>query len=306
MNENELLTVIKKIVGQPAGQVVTGIGDDAAVIKWTKTSYLLVTCDALVEGVHFISGELTWEQVGRKALAVNLSDIAAMAGLPLYATVSLGLPAPDKKLTTALYRGLSQLARTYQVAIIGGNLSHSARFFVDITVLGRVEKKRLVLRSGGTPGDKLFVTGTLGGSRHTHHFSFEPRIRLARRLTSLLPVKAMMDLSDGLGADLPRLAEASRTGFRLFADRVPISPRLLSSKTTRRSPLWHALNDGEDYELLFAVPEKYFTRVPHSVAGVPVTFIGELTDGEKVLIVSGKKITFPAAGFDHFCQASKK
>ncbi|HPP11324.1 MAG TPA: thiamine-phosphate kinase, partial [bacterium] len=206
----------------------------------------------------------------------------------------------DRKRVQALYRGMNQLAKSYRVAIIGGNLTCAPRVFVDITVLGQVEKKRVVLRSGGSPGDRLFVTGTLGGSRFGHHFSFEPRIGLARRLTSLVPVKAMMDLSDGLGADLPRLAEASRTGFRLFADRLPISPHLLSSKTSSQGALWHALNDGEDYELLFAVPEKYCHRVPRSVTGVPVTFIGELTDGEKVLIASGKRMAFPTGGFDHF------
>ncbi len=305
MNEEKILRRIRKILGPHEKSVVVGIGDDAAVVKWTKKYYLLISCDALVEGTHFLPGEISWEQAGRKALAVNLSDIAAMAGWPLYATVSLGLPRTKTGVITSVYRGLRKLARDFPVSIIGGNLCSSDRFFIDITVIGRVEKNRLVLRSGGSPGDRIFVTGYLGGSRYGHHFSFEPRVKLARKLTRLVPVTAMMDISDGLAADLPRLASASRTGFLLYLNNLPASPELSRHNITGNSAITRILNEGEDYELLFTVPEKKAFLVPGSIDGVPITCIGELTPPGRMILSSGEKFPFTTGGFDHFSSSRK-
>ncbi|MCM8768463.1 MAG: thiamine-phosphate kinase [Candidatus Omnitrophica bacterium] len=306
MNENQLIEKIRQIVGPTGKKVVAGIGDDAAVVKWTRKKYLLVSCDTVMEGVHFLPGKITWQQVGRKSLAVSLSDIAAMSGLPLYAIISLGLPTGDRKLVAELYQGINQLAKKYKVSLIGGNLTYSPKVFIDITVLGQVEKKLLVLRSGGSPGDKLFVTGTLGGTQDNHHFTFEPRIKLARRLTSSVPVKAMMDISDGLAQDLPRLASACRTGFFLYLDQLPFSSALLSLSRSKREAIWHALTDGEDYELLFAVSRNQAHRVPSRVGDVRITLIGELTPGETAMVTGGRKLAFTPAGFDHFRRSAEK
>ncbi len=226
--------------------VVVGPGDDAAVIIGSKGRYGLLTVDMLVESVHFRKRE-DLKKVGYKAVAVSVSDIAAMGGEPRFALVSVGLPRKDPaRRAQALFAGLGQCARRYGVSIIGGDINRSNRLVIDVFMVGEVEKKNLVLRSGAKDGDTIFVSGPLGGSlKSGRHLRFIPRVAEARFLVKHFNVHAMMDLSDGLSMDLSRLCEASRLGAEIFEEDIP---RSAGVKTTAE-----ALGDGEDYELLFTL-----------------------------------------------------
>ncbi|MEO5721273.1 MAG: thiamine-phosphate kinase [Chthoniobacterales bacterium] len=226
--------------------VVSGAGDDCAVVRLPGAKeLLLLKTDCVVEGVHF-TAEAKASAVGWKAMARPLSDFAAMAGVPQFALVTLIAPASTTVgWTTELYRGLAKAARAFEVAIVGGETSSTrGPIAISVSLTGVVEKDRWVSRSGGKAGDELFVTGRLGGSRGGRHLRFRPRIEEARWLTANFRVHAMMDLSDGLGADLPRLARASGVGFEVQEESLP---------RTRGCTVAQAVSDGEDYELLFAV-----------------------------------------------------
>ena len=220
------------------------IGDDCAVLPCGKPGHrLLYTCDPVVEGVHFLPTTPA-RLVGWKAMARNLSDIAAMSGQPRWAVVSLGLRATTPvRYVRDLYAGMTAVARPFGCEIVGGDTTHvRGEQFVVIALLGEVEQRRLTLRSGARPGDRVFVTGKLGGSRAGKHLRFTPRIREARWLTDHCQIHAMLDISDGLASDLHRLAESSRVGIDLVSQQVP-----------RTGSLHAALTDGEDFELLFTV-----------------------------------------------------
>lgn len=226
--------------------VVAGAGDDCAVVRLRgEKNLLLLKTDCVVEGVHFRANAKA-SAVGWKALARPLSDFAAMAGVPQFALVTLLAPAGTKVAwTKELYRGLAKAARAFEVAIVGGETSSTTGpVAISVSVTGVVERKRWISRSGGKAGDRLFVTGRLGGCLRGRHLRFIPRLKEARWLTENFCVHAMMDLSDGLGADLPRLARASRLGFAVVEEDIP---------RTRGCTVKQAISDGEDYELLFAV-----------------------------------------------------
>ncbi|MGE5279565.1 MAG: thiamine-phosphate kinase [Deltaproteobacteria bacterium] len=226
--------------------VVMGIGDDAAVLERDKRSYWLLTADMLVASVHFREDEDP-RRIGYKALAVSVSDIAAMGGEPRYALVSVGIP-PSRAERTAggLMEGLARAARAFKVDIIGGDTVRSRRLVIDVSMVGVVERRCLVLRSGGRPGDVLFVSGPLGGAGRGRHLDFVPRLEAARFLVKNFKVHAMMDLSDGLAQDLERLTRSSRCGAVLTASDIPVHPQGRGLRS--------ALYDGEDFELLFAMP----------------------------------------------------
>ncbi|MEP6955261.1 MAG: thiamine-phosphate kinase [Chthoniobacterales bacterium] len=231
--------------------VVAGAGDDCAVAKFGggENSLLLLKTDCVVEGVHFESGARA-AAVGWKAMARPLSDFAAMAGVPQFALVTLlAPPTTSGAWVMGVYRGLTKAARAFDVAIVGGETSGTdGPVVISVSLTGVVEAKRWISRRGGKAGDALFVTGRLGGSIRGKHLRFMPRIREAGWLAQNFAVHAMMDLSDGLGADLPRLAAASRVGFELDEAAIP---------RTRGCSLAQAISDGEDYELLFALaPEE--------------------------------------------------
>ena len=240
--------LLRRLVAQlPRNRdVVAGAGDDCAVVRLgSRDELLLLKTDCVVEEVHFTAAGKP-AAVGWKAMARPLSDFAAMSGVPRFALVTLIAP-PNRSVSwvAGLYRGLSRAARLFDVAIVGGETSRTeGPVTVSVSVAGLVEKNRCVLRSGGRAGDHLFVTGRLGGSLGGRHLRFTPRIREARWLTQHFKVHAMMDLSDGLGADLPRLADASRAGFELDEQALP---------RHRGASLSSAVSDGEDYELLFSV-----------------------------------------------------
>ena len=253
-----------------------GLGDDAAVLALAGRSNVVVTTDLLSDGVDFrlADKDLDPQRVGRKALAVNLSDLAAMAAKPLAAVISIALPRRTGsdaalRLAISLYEGLLPLAEEFDVAIAGGDTNtHDGPLVICVTALGEVTERGPLTRSAGRPGDKLLVTGKLGGSLLGHHLDFTPRIREALLLHERYQLHAGMDISDGLALDLSRLATESGCGAVIHVDRLPISDaahelaRLESPQLTRigfpmnaaKDAMWRALGDGEDYELLLAAP----------------------------------------------------
>ncbi|MDD5255773.1 MAG: thiamine-phosphate kinase [Candidatus Omnitrophica bacterium] len=233
--------------------VKKGIGDDCAVIDFHAGRYLLLTCDMLLEGVDFRRGE-DLRLVGRKALGCSISDIAACGGKPRYALVSLGLP-PGFRTRDAdrLYKGIAALASQFGVNIVGGDTSRSSRLIIDVSMLGIVEKKRLVLRNGARPGDIIFVSGALGGSIRGKHLTFKPRVSEARFLVEHYKVNAMIDISDGLLQDLDHILTQSRAGACIFKELIPRAPEAKSFR--------EAACMGEDFELLFTMGRREAERL---------------------------------------------
>lgn len=231
--------------------VVIGAGDDCAVIKTSdKKKFQLLKTDSVVEGVHYLSSDSPIA-VGYKAMARAMSDIAAMGGTPHHALVTL-IINPSSKLSyiKSLYKGLSKAAALYEISIVGGETAtagKNSKNSITISLTGSVQKNQCCYRSKGKPGHKLYVTGKMGGSIKGKHLKFTPRIKEARWLASKFTPSAMMDLSDGLASDLPKLARASHCGYEIDVESIPRS---------RGSSIKEALNDGEDYELLFAISPK--------------------------------------------------
>jgi thiamine-monophosphate kinase len=283
-------------------RVVVGPGDDTAVLALTPHAPCLVTTDMLLDGSCFILAEAGPKLVGRKAMAVNLSDIAAMAGRPVAAVVSVGLPRQGgRALAEELYRGLREVADAFDTPIVGGDTnSWQGPLAISVTLIGEPTGSGAVLRSGGKIGDWLFVTGPLGGSIRGKHLSFQPRVREAMRLHELVHLHAMIDISDGLAADLQHICKESRCGAVLRAEAIPISDdaRLMSDA---RSPLDHALGDGEDFELLFAVSpgdgEQLLRDQP--IAGVQLFHMGELVGDGLWLEAAGHRKPLAPTGYVH-------
>ncbi|MBM3246216.1 MAG: thiamine-phosphate kinase [Candidatus Omnitrophica bacterium] len=293
LGEFGLINRFKKSVKLDSS-VKKGTGDDCAVIKFNKDSYLLFTCDMLIEGMDFTRRDNPY-LVGRKAIAVSLSDIAACAGLPRYCLVALGLPRKTS-LTFAdkLFKGMRDLAGRYKVNIAGGDLSRAGRLTIDVSMLGKVEKKLLVLRSGAKKGDIIFVSGKLGGSIRGRHLSFIPRVKEARFLVKNFKVNAMIDISDGLLQDLGHILEESRVGAALYEDLIPLSAEARN--------LGEALYMGEDFELLFTLAPKQAKRL---IAAKTPNFkpIGEITrqaDRLRIIDNRGREKVIQPRGFRHF------
>lgn len=262
----------------PHPQLRLGIGDDAAVLTGWNSSDLVVTTDALSDRVDFRLSHIEPEQVGHKALAVNLSDLAAMAAEPVAAVVSLVLPRDGAlDLAVAIYRGMLPLAEQFAVAIAGGDTNTwDGPLVVSVTALGRTTDRGPLVRSGARSGDVLLVTGAFGGSILGRHLAVEPRVREALALHAKYDLHAGMDVSDGLALDASRLAEASGCGAEFDLTAIPISAdarRLAAS--TDRTPLDHALGDGEDFELLLAAPPDVAAAILRDQPlGVAVTAVG--------------------------------
>jgi thiamine-monophosphate kinase len=245
LGEDRLVAALTKGLTLDAN-VLVGAGDDCAVIGRPRDArWQLLKTDAVVEGVHFLATDDP-QRVGWKALCRAISDIAAMGGVPAHALITLATPSTTQVArVAALYIGLRKAARKYGLSIVGGETSRSpGPLFLSIALTGWVERKYCVLRSGGRAGDMLYVTGRLGGSLAGKHLDFHPRVEEARWLVSHFKPRAMMDLSDGLAADLPRLAAASRCGYVVDEERLPLN---------RGSTRVQAMTDGEDFELLFAL-----------------------------------------------------
>jgi thiamine-monophosphate kinase len=263
--------------------IAVSIGDDAAVyaphlLEDGSPAAQVVTTDLLCEGVHFVWSETSPAAVGRKALAVNLSDMAAMAAVPRAAVVALLWPRERPvALAEALCRGMVELAERHGVTIIGGDTNRwSGPLVISAAVIGEATRHGVLRRDGACPGDAILVTGRLGGSLAGHHLTFEPRVTEALHLQAHYRLHAGMDISDGLSLDLQRLLEASGVGAELNLAAIPISDaaRLLSLQSGR-SPLEHALGDGEDFELLLTLPEDEAERLlREQPLTIPLTRVG--------------------------------
>ncbi|HEV2207886.1 MAG TPA: thiamine-phosphate kinase [Verrucomicrobiae bacterium] len=308
MNEFELIGRLTRSL--PTNKsVVVGPGDDCAVLDvGLEDRFLLFKTDAVVEGVHF-TNTTTPVQVGHKALARCLSDIAAMAGVPTAAVVTLALPREfSHQWVEAMYTGMNQLARRHEVAIVGGETTtNPERTLVSVALVGWVERGKAVLRSGAEPGDAIFVTGELGGSLSGKHLEFEPRLAEARWLTQHFSIHAMLDLSDGLAGDLPHVLSASRVGAELLASAIPVSREAKRAAAQARSkpPLQAALSDGEDFELLFTVAPK--DAVPlldgwrAQFPNLPLTCIGKITSQNGITMRDKNGVhSLSAHGYVHF------
>jgi thiamine-monophosphate kinase len=235
-------------------QVPVGIGDDAALLAPTPGEEVIVTTDMLMDGRHFIVGETPPELIGRKALAVNLSDIAAMGGRPLAAFVSWALPRNrGRDLAESLFAGMAQLAREFKVSIAGGDTnSWDGPLVINITLVGETIGQRRILRSGAQPGDVILVTGALGGSLAGRHLTFTPRVHEAIDISRRVQVNAMLDLSDGVASDLRHVLNQSQVGATLDASMIPIHPDV-DRQLPHAEQIRKALTDGEDFELLLTV-----------------------------------------------------
>lgn len=301
--------------------VVRGVGDDTAVLQ-AGGQTLLWTADMLIEGVHFRLDWMDAASLGWKALAVNLSDIAAMGGEPIGALLSIALP-PERTGAwfDAFLDGFLECAHAHHASLIGGDTNRADRVVIDVSVLGRVDGAP-VLRSGVQVGDWLMVTGALGGSRAgleslfagqagavdlTPHFRPTPRLQ-AGKLAQQSGATAMMDLSDGLAADLPKLLRASGKGAVVYTDKVPVHPVALQwAKVQRVDPTKLALLGGEDYELLITAPpavaERMLAQMP-AATGVALSVIGEVIAEPELWLESpdGRRDSFDLSGWDHFAE----
>ncbi|MCX5642869.1 MAG: thiamine-phosphate kinase [Candidatus Omnitrophica bacterium] len=274
---------------KPGREVITGVGDDCAVLKYRRNEYLLWTTDLLLAGVHFTEDASPYE-IGWKALAVSISDIAAMAGIPKYGLVFVGLPPKiTVSYTREIYRGITELAEKYRVKIVGGDTNAYDKLVIGTTVIGVVEKKYLTLRSGAQPGDLVCVSGPLGKGEKTH-LSFLPKVKEARKIKRLFSATAMIDISDGLLSDFTRIAEKSRVGGKIFLSQIPCASNIRPEE---------ALASGEEFELLFTARPEYGKAICE--AGFFV--VGRVTgrsSGIKVFNAAGNLYQPGRPGYNHF------
>jgi thiamine-monophosphate kinase len=309
MNELELIDRLTRSL--PVNEsVITGAGDDCAVLDLgLPDRWGLLKIDAVVEGIHFLK-EAPPRQVGHKALARCLSDIAAMAGTPHHAVIALGLP-PDfpHEYLDAVYEGIGALAEHHRVAIVGGEITRlPERLSITVAMTGSVGKQRCVLRSGAQVGDAILVTGELGGSIQGKHLDFQPRLEEASWLADHFPPHAMIDLSDGLASDLRHILSSSGRGAELLASAIPISPVARAKQDTKhpsRPPLTAALCDGEDYELLFTVgPQQTVPLRDAWIQAFPrlkISCIGRITEEPGVRMRTHNRLQpLTEHGFLHF------
>jgi thiamine-monophosphate kinase len=338
LSEAWFIETVRRLSARAGPRPIAGIGDDAAILALPRRSETLFTTDFLTEGVHFIAGRTPGEMLGRKALAVNLSDIAAMGGMPHSAVVSIGLPRDTAPAyARAIARGLAEAARRYSVAIVGGDTCAAERLFVNVALIGFVEPGRAVRRSGGRSGDGLYVTGALGASAAglavllgrgrrggrasvgarsgsgvaaarrvavRAHLDPVPRAACGRALGLCGLATAMIDLSDGLGQDLPRLCAASRTGAVIVASSVPVSSAA-TAVLGRERALAAALGGGEDYELLFSARPEWQGLIAGLARRLrqPIVRIGTLRparEGIRLLTREGRYAPLPRGAFEHF------
>jgi thiamine-monophosphate kinase len=290
LGENGLLHLLTGHWKTDPRRVLTGVGDDCAVLRGEgKNHFLLFKTDAVVEGVHFTPREQP-ELIGRKALARALSDLAAMGASPLAAVITLGVPKDESvRRLRAIYRGLEHVAKKFGVNLVGGETTRARQLFLNVALLGECRGYRPVLRSGARAGDLIFVTGRLGATRARRHLVFEPRLAEGQWLARQKLASSLMDLSDGLGADLPRLARASGLFFQLDFAAIP---------RARGATLKAALSDGEDYELLFTTRASLAKTLKKKWPfATPLHCIGVMRPRDQE-----SREPFIAHGFDHFKQ----
>ncbi|GAC1583131.1 MAG: thiamine-phosphate kinase [Candidatus Elarobacter sp.] len=322
MTEDELIAGIReRLRDVTAERLVVGIGDDAAVWQPSRSNRSVITTDALVEGVHFTRDAMSAHDVGHRALAANLSDVAAMGARPVLATIALGFPRDtDPSWLLGMYDGIAALARRTRCAVAGGDLTRAPAITLALTVIGEVRPSNLKLRSGARPGDVVAVTGALGASRAglllaTERSDLaadpafagvlaafrrpEPRIAEGRWLAASRHVRAMMDASDGLSTDLARLCAASGVGAVVDAVPVDEGARRVAEAAGDDAERY-ALDGGEDFELLVAIEKRAFAHLALRVRarfGRELRMVGRITEGAGVRHAGGDPVV--PAGWDH-------
>ena len=327
LGEFGLIERIKNLVAIDSKNILVGIDDDAAAVQIARDKILLATTDALIEGVHFDLEYFNFYQLGWRALAASLSDIAAMAGQPLYALASLGLPSNlDVESALDLYRGMKALGDEFQTVIVGGDTTQSPeRVFISITVLGQVTQQKLVRRSGAKVGDAVFVTGDLGGSAAGlralksqndklktkfaaavgKHLTPRPRVHEAQFLVGHFPIHSMIDISDGLAAEVHHICQLSKVGAVIYEDKIPTqSEARAAAMNFNDNPLDYALCGGEDFELLFTAPVKLGEEIPKQFFeefGITCAHIGVIESQDIRLMKSdGATEALINKGYNHF------
>jgi thiamine-monophosphate kinase len=334
LGEFGLIQRIKKALPTPPADVLVGIGDDVAVLRTSSSEYLLATCDAQVENVHFSRSTITPYQLGRRIAAINVSDIAAMAGAPLWALVSLALPRDlETAFVDAVYEGMHAQLRLAGAAIVGGNLSRIDKdIVIDLCLLGKVAPDDLLLRTGARIGDLILVTGWLGDSKaglelirrpdlivsensrrqvEQRHLAPQPRLREGQELGSSRLVHAMVDVSDGLLSDIGHICRASQVGAEIWLEKLPISSACKEAAHVVGEDVsgW-ALAGGEDYELLFTVSPESSVEIQEKVkerTGTCCHVVGKIldeTEGIRLCLDDGGKISLSegSSGWDHFAK----
>lgn len=316
LKERSLISRIRRLVAASArgtgNALIHGIGDDCAVLRLSPGSELLVTTDLCIEDVHFRRDWHPPASVGHRCLTRGLSDIAAMGGEPLACFLSLGLPRNlQQSWVYGFLKGLLALAKQFNVQLAGGDISSAPKITADIIVTGQVPAGKSILRSGAKTGDRIYVTGSLGGSaatlkqlyagkpikptRSNTHFHPQPRIKIGSWLRKHKLATAMIDLSDGLSVDLEHLCKESRVSALINASQVPVA---------KNAVLELALHGGEDYELLFTAPKN--AKIPSRIAGVSITEIGTLKNHSdyssaiQILGQNGSVKPLPQRGWEHF------
>lgn len=332
MTEFEIIKLLTKGLKSRSKGLIKGVGDDCAVIDGPSNLAYLLTTDALVEGVHFNAGWMTLENLGAKALAVNLSDIAAMGGEPKFFLVSIGLPKKTAAQTSRkIYSGMLRVARKFGVELIGGDTVASPKgIVISITVVGQCEKKEILLRSGATAPQPIYVTGKFGSSglglralragvrkgftapfisKHLNPF---PRLAEARLIAVSKMAGAMIDSSDGLYADLSHIADESGVGFTIEMQKIPVAKNLYSvANKLRKSPTDLILAGGEDYELIFTVKSDKRTQFEKFMQSNKrlkncVRCIGRIEANPKIRRVIGideRVLKINNSGYDHFASS---
>ena len=328
-SENELVRRIRAIGAAHLGgnsAVRLGIGDDAALLTPRHGYETILTCDWFLEGTHFLRDKHPADSVGWKCLARAVSDIAAMGGQPRCFLLSLALPETHTgRWLNEFLAGLRRAARKFKCPLAGGDTTRRREILVNVTVVGEIRSGRALLRSGARPGDIIYVSGRLGEAelglqrlRRIHrvrkgdptlkkHLYPEPRIALGRWLSDHRIATAMMDLSDGLSTDLPRLCAASGVGARLDASRIPAVRVPKRSSLEKTDALDLALNGGDDYGLLFTVRPGKARRLPRSFQGVALTAVGKITLGPRLTLVQldHQESALHASGWDPFKTGSR-
>ena len=333
-SEFQLIQAIRRqSTGPTHASLLKGIGDDAAIIEPLQNEHLLVSTDLLIEGIHFDLKLTSFHNVGYRATLANLSDMAAMGGIPRYVLTSVAIPPHySLKDIRAMYRGLLSCCRQFNLQLIGGDTSASLMgMFLGITILGTVEKSRGLPRCGARIGDQIFTTGTLGDSWAglkllqptgtktkprpekrisqfliNRHLRPTPRIDIGRWLSTHRLATAAIDLSDGLSGDLAHLCRESGVGAMIDATKIPISPQCRSFAQNRNlDPISIALEGGEDYELLFTVPEGHQNEMQRieDHHGVRITFIGTIQprkSGMRIKLANGSIRKIIVSSYDHF------
>ena len=269
--------------------VINGIGDDCAVLEYKKNKHLLLTTDMIIEGVHFMRGSASAKSIGHKALAVNISDIAACGGIPRWAVVSAGFPKGVSGLYAAgIYKGISDLAQRFNIDIVGGDTNSSSKLVLSVALLGEVLKDEIVMRSGAREGDLLIVTGPI--CENPQHLNFMPKIKESRYIVKNLMPNAMIDISDGFLSDLEHILRKSQRGAVIYESLIPVKGNRLS--------IMKALNAGEQFQLMFTMPKEYLPRMPKGFYAV-----GRIAGLKPVISFvecSGRRRIIQPKGYRHF------